>query len=411
MTARRTKVKGKPSIYYHERGGRRRYEVTFLDETGRRRWQTVPGFDNLDEAEATLEEIKGKKRRGERVAPSKLSFDELADRWSAQLTVGERTREQYDANLRLYLRPRFGRRPAHSISADDVVALIAEMQRKGKAAWTIRNVLTTFSSLYTWASGRRKLVTRNPVGELERGERPRVRKRRGRTLQPDEIRALLDSATRDRYRVLLAFAIFTGCRLMETLGCRWADVDFEAGVIRVRRQLSRKGELVALKSEAAEREITLMPELAALLRRHLLASRYKQPHDFVFASETGGPLGWRIAERRGMDAAFEAAVKAKRIPAGRTKPVLHDCRHTFGSLLIAAGEDVYSVSRQMGHQNVSTTLDVYAGEIDRARNEAAQRAAMSARYGSLFGNADETTTGNQAQDPASETAVVASIRN
>ncbi len=171
---------------------------------------------------------------------------------------------------------------------------------------------------------------------------------------------------------------------METLGCRWADVDFDAGLIRVRRQLPRQGELVALKSEAAEREITLTPELAALSKRHRLASRFKQPHDFVFASETGGPLGWRTAERRGMDAAFEAAVKAKRIPAGRAKPVLHDARHTFGSLLIAAGEDVYSVSRQMGHANVSKTLDVYTGEIDRARNEAAQRAAMSARYGSLL---------------------------
>jgi integrase len=103
------------------------------------------------------------------------------------------------------------------------------------------------------------------------------------------------------------------------------------------------------------------------------------------------------------------AVKAKRRPAGRAKPVLHDARHTFGSLLIAAGEDVYSVSRQMGHANVSTTLDVYAGEIDRARNAVAQRAAMSARYGSLFGNPVETASRNQAQEQTAETAVVAPI--
>ena len=51
------------------------------------------------------------------------------------------------------------------------------------------------------------------------------------------------------------------------------------------------------------------------------------------------------------------------------------------------------------------------GEIDRARNEAAQRAPMSARYGSLLGNALETAPHNQAQDPAPDTAVVASIRN
>jgi integrase len=61
-------------------------------------------------------------------------------------------------------------------------------------------------------------------------------------------------------------------------------------------------------------------------------------------------------------------VKAKQIPAGRPKPVMHDARHTFGSMLIREGEDVYSVSRQMGHANVSTTLNVYTGEYDRARD-------------------------------------------
>jgi len=67
----------------------------------------------------------------------------------------------------------------------------------------------------------------------------------------------------------------------------------------------------------------------------------------VFATTTGGQLAHRNAERRAMDAAFTAAVKAKRLAAGRRKPVLHDCRHSFAGMLIAAGEDVYTVSRAM----------------------------------------------------------------
>jgi integrase len=80
-----------------------------------------------------------------------------------------------------------------------------------------------------------------PVRALEKGERPKVRKRPGRTLQPDEIRALLASATSDRYRALIATAIFTGCRLQELLALRWQDFDLEAGELEVRYQLSRKG--------------------------------------------------------------------------------------------------------------------------------------------------------------------------
>jgi len=43
----------------------------------------------------------------------------------------------------------------------------------------------------------------------------------------------------DAYRPLLEFLAYTGLRIGETLGLRWCDVDFEAGVLRVRQQLSR----------------------------------------------------------------------------------------------------------------------------------------------------------------------------
>jgi integrase len=127
-------------------------------------------------------------------------------------------------------------------------------------------------------------------------------------------------------------------------------------------------ELVELKSDAGVREVTLRPQLAQLLRHWKAASAYSLPGDYVFCTGFGDPLGWRNVERRAMDAAYAAAVTAKRIPVGRPKPVMHDARHTFGSMLIREGEDVYSVSRQMGHANVSTTLNVYTGEYDRARD-------------------------------------------
>lgn len=74
--------------------------------------------------------------------------------------------------------------------------------------------------------------------QLERDERPRVRKRKGCVLQPDEIRALLECATSDRYLTLIETAIFTGCRLMELLALRWQDLD--DGDVHIRHQLARK---------------------------------------------------------------------------------------------------------------------------------------------------------------------------
>jgi integrase len=92
-----------------------------------------------------------------------------------------------------------------------------------------------------------------------------------------------------------------------------------------------------------------------------------------------------------MDAAFTAAVKAKRLPAGRRKPVMHDCRHTFGSMLIAEGRNVVYVQREMGHSSPATTLNVYAAEFNKAENA---DPATRPNYGLLLaavGNLVETS--------------------
>jgi integrase len=392
--SRRTKTKGKPGIYHRDvREGsrsRRRYEITFLDSDGTRRWKTIPGLDNLDDAEAMLVAVKGKLIKGERVAPSKLTFAELADEWLAQLLVGERTYERYESNLRLYLQPRFGRRRAQDLTVDDVARLIADLHADGKAGWTINNVLTTLSSLMSWAV-RRGMVPVNPVRLLERAERPKVARKRQCVFEHEEIGRLIDAAP-TTYRPLIATALFSGLRLMELIGLRWQDVDFDNGYIHVRNQLGRRGKLKSLKSDAAERDVVLFPELASLLRRHKAASRFSQPHHFVFASTTGTPLNWRNAETRG----FDKAITNAGLTEGRdSKPVMHDCRHTFASLLIALGLDVVFISRQLGHSTPATTLRIYTHLFDRANHAAGMRQSLSAQFGRLLsGNAVETTSRN-----------------
>jgi integrase len=94
---------------------------------------------------------------------------------------------------------------------------------------------------------------------------------------------------------------------MELLALRWVDVDFEGGELHIRHQLSRKRELVKLKTNAGKRDVVVMPELAALLKRHRLASRHSRPEDFVFCGAAGLPLHFRNVQRRDMDAAVEKA--------------------------------------------------------------------------------------------------------
>ena len=384
---RRKAVQGRPGIYFREvsidRAGKRRrvrrYEVSYLDSDGRRRWQTIPGHDNLDEAERELVRIKVRLADGERVDGSGLRFDELADMWLSQLQLSERTRERYEANLRTHLRPRFGARKARLITTDDVAKLVADMEASGRAGWTTQNVLTTLSSLFSWAT-RHGFVADNPVAALEARERPRTSRRPQRAFQPDEIKALL-AAAKPPYRALLATAIFSGLRLMELLGLRWQDIDLDAGVIHVRAQLSRAGELRPLKTDAGRRDVILMPELAQVLQQHREGSRYQEAHDFVFTAIDGRPLNWRNVETTGFNATLKRANLATH--ERDKKPVLHDCRHTFASLLIAQGLDIVFISRQLGHASPATTLRIYAHLIDQAKHAVRMRNALSDRFGTL----------------------------
>jgi integrase len=105
----------------------------------------------------------------------------------------------------------------------------------------------------------------------------------------------------------------------------------------------------------SRRDIRLEPDLAALLRKHKLASRFSGEDDFVFAASEGTPFYYRNVAVRGLDKAADAAGLNR---DGVPKLSFHDLRHTYGSHLVRQGLDVVRISRQLGHARPSITLDI-----------------------------------------------------
>ena len=376
-TARRVRVKGKPGVYVRPGTKPPVYEISFSDSAGRRRWKTIDG--GLREAVALRDELRSRVRRGERVAPSRMTFAELAETWFAGKTQLRRgTRDNYRSALDRHLLPRFGRRRIGDVSEDEIARMIAELQDQGYAAWTIRGVLTPLGGALQHAV-RRGYIGSNAVRRLERGERPAPGALRMRILDRDEIGALLGVAPA-RYRTLIAFSIFAGPRQGEALGLIWADVDFEAGIVRIRKQLAR-GERVEPKTPQAIRDVIIAPSLVRLLREHKVSSPYSQPSDFVFASLTGTGLDGRNVRKRGLAPAVQAAGLDY---DGQPRLRWHDLRHTAASLLIAQGLDVVFVSRQLGHASPEITLKRYAHLFDAARHAERARSVLEAEFGSML---------------------------
>jgi hypothetical protein len=71
------------------------------------------------------------------------------------------------------------------------------------------------------------------------------------------------------------------------LGLCWADVDFDAEVVRVDRWLSRRRERRRLKTEAGGREVILAPTVVRLLRKRWLASGNKAADALVSPTRSG----------------------------------------------------------------------------------------------------------------------------
>jgi len=169
-------------------------------------------------------------------------------------------------------------------------------------------------------------------------------------------------------------------RLSELLGLTWADVDFAAGTIHVRCQLSRArigqpARRMPPKTAAAVRAIPPAPQLAVMLNRHKQASRFDRGHDYVFATSRGTPLGHRNAHQRALT---RAAERAGLNQEGEPRLRFHDLRHTFAShLIIDLRLDVAQVSRIVGHASTSITLDTYTHLFAEADHGAELRAQIA----------------------------------
>jgi integrase len=144
-----------------------------------------------------------------------------------------------------------------------------------------------------------------------------------------------------------------------------------AATPRVRSQIDAEtGERVEPKTATGKRDVVLMPALAKMLATHRLVSPYSGDGDPVFASRAGTPLLRSNVRQRILRPTIDGAGLG-----GLEQPTLrtHDLRHTFASLLIAAGASVVFVASQMGHRKPTVTLDVYAHLFD-ARDHAGKLA-------------------------------------
>src|SRR5262249_52486057 len=143
-------------------------------------------------------------------------------------------------------------------------------------------------------------------------------------------------------------AFYAGLRCGELQALRHEDVDLRAGVVRVEHSWDPCAGLVAPKSRAGRRTVPIAQALRAHLARHQLAAG--STPGLIFGRSAGRPLAPSTLHQRARRAWTDA---------GLAPITLHECRHTFASLMIAAGVNAKALSTYMGHAGVAITYDRY----------------------------------------------------
>ncbi len=299
---------------------------------------------------------------------------QFLDRWLTDVvapTLAPKTVSSYRDVVRVHLKPALGHHQLAKLTPQHVQAMMTAKTAVGFSPRTVaytRSILRiALNRALRWG-----LVQRN-VAALT--DAPRFVRTERHPLTPEQARALLSAAEGDRLEALYRVALALGLRLGEALGLSWADVDLDAGSLRVRFALQRidgKLTLKTPKTEKSRRTLTMPASLASALREHrvrqleerLIAGARWQDSGLVFTNTVGGPL-----EASNVLKAF----KRQLIAAGLPEQRFHDLRHAAASLLLAQGVAPRVVMDILGHSQMATTMDLYSHVMPAAHQDAAAR--------------------------------------
>lgn len=188
---------------------------------------------------------------------------------------------------------------------------------------------------------RKGLIPSDPVAKLDREERPKGRSIERTYLTLEEVSKMINTECGfPVVKNMFLFSCFTGLRYSDVKALTWEKID--GNMLGTTMQKTKELVYVPMSNNA---------------KRWLPDRGDSQGKDFVFS---GMPT---------MTTICKCVVKWAK-DAGIDKHVtFHMSRHTFATLSLEYGADLYTISKLLGHQNITTT-QIYAKVIDKKKEEA-----------------------------------------
>lgn len=369
------------------------FRVVWRDD-GQQKVATFKSEDKAERWKYLVEKVGGSEAEADRHLAKTMdtgpTLTAVYDHYMARHRGTPKTVQEYASYWRNHIDSAMGDMPVGQMRADDIRTLVATMESKGRAPKTINNVggflgqLLKHAVAYEW-------ITASPWDAKLLPKNKSLKPERDHFLTRTEAALIIDAMTshQDAAKVLLA----TGMRPGELCALDVGDVDLDADqpVLRINKavkQDSAKGDYIGPpKSDRSIRSIGLPPSAVETLRTWVAGKRDNEPL-FTQAAGPGKDAQQVRLRRKRIYQTWQRTVEKLREhgkdedgnatpPALSKKPALYALRHTHASLMLAAGMQIWQLSRHLGHASVSITETTYAHLMPDAHYQSASFAAKA----------------------------------
>ena len=251
-----------------------------------------------------------------------------------------------------------GRKRISMITTSDLAAVLAKHLASEIKTVTARDRMRVLFTVLRWAKKRGLLATLPDFPEL-----PQSHYRPIEIPTQAEVQAMLNNAPLHLQRIII-IAASTGIRVgpSELFRLRWADIDLDRAVIRVRASAKNPREPV--------REVPIRADLLALFRIWQEEDVMRGGVEYVCHYE-----GRQI---KCIKTAWSTCLRTSGIKRAITPYCL---RHLFATEAIAAGTDIGTVAKLMGHASPDMVLEHYQHVLTRQKKAAVESLPPLALYG------------------------------
>ena len=354
-----------------------RYTIGY-DSHGKQKQKSIYGKTRTEVAKK-LSEMTSAIQNGSYIAPRNLTLSEWLDVWLtsyAYIKVRPSTYASYQAYIERHVSPIIGGLQLQKLTTNQLQVFFNEKRVNGRidgkgglSPKTIRNIYNMLHEALQQAVIN-KIVS---VNVSEGVVLPSKDEKEIIVFKPEEQRAIIEAAQKDRLGFAIELDFFTGLRVGELCALKWSDIDLAAKEFRVRRTLQRvqkktsdiksKGKRTqivegATKTKKGNRVIPLTDTMLQKLLVHKARQLFEKrrlgkgysDNGYVFANEFGGAI-----EPSYLRDVYDRILKNANAP----HYTFHTIRHTFATRAIENDMPVKVVSEILGHSSVQLTMDLY----------------------------------------------------